>query len=84
MRNVCSLPGLDENSHEAVLVVIAIKINSQDFSEGGFNVEESKEMAIWLESAGVDIIELSGGTYESTAFRHVTDSTKAREAFFIE
>jgi hypothetical protein len=47
-------------------------------------VDESKEMAIRLEAAGVDLIELSGGTYESTAFRHATDSTKAREAFFIE
>lgn len=41
-------------------------------------------MAIRLEAAGVDLIELSGGTYESGAFHHKKDSTKKREAFFIE
>lgn len=41
-------------------------------------------MAVRLESAGVDLIELSGGTYESMAFSHKKDSTKKREAFFIE
>jgi hypothetical protein len=37
-----------------------------------------------LEAAGVDLIELSGGTYESMAFQHKKESTKKREAFFIE
>jgi 2,4-dienoyl-CoA reductase-like NADH-dependent reductase (Old Yellow Enzyme family) len=37
-----------------------------------------------LEAAGLDLIELSGGTYESMAFEHKRDSTKKREAYFIE
>jgi 2,4-dienoyl-CoA reductase-like NADH-dependent reductase (Old Yellow Enzyme family) len=43
-------------------VIISIKINSADFSEGGFSEEESREMSRRLEAAGVDLIELSGGT----------------------
>jgi 2,4-dienoyl-CoA reductase-like NADH-dependent reductase (Old Yellow Enzyme family) len=42
--------------------IISIKINSADFAEGGFDGEESREMAVRLEAAGVDLIELSGGT----------------------
>jgi 2,4-dienoyl-CoA reductase-like NADH-dependent reductase (Old Yellow Enzyme family) len=38
--------------------------NSQDFADGGFSVEESRIMAERLEDAGVDLIELSGGSYE--------------------
>jgi len=30
------------------------------------------------------LIELSGGSYESMAFEHKKESTKARESFFIE
>ncbi|CDR98514.1 hypothetical protein [Sporisorium scitamineum] len=37
-----------------------------------------------LEAAGVDLIELSGGTYESSGFEHKKESTVARESFFIE
>jgi len=64
--------------------IIAIKINSADFAEGGFNDDESREVAVRLEAAGVDLIELSGGTYESAAFHHKKESTIKREAFFIE
>jgi hypothetical protein len=32
----------------------------------------------------MDLIELSGGTYESLAFEHKRESTKKREAYFIE
>lgn len=44
--------------------------HSADFSEGGFTEGESKELCIKLEEAGVDLIELSGGTYESRGFQH--------------
>lgn len=54
------------------------------FIEGGFNEDESRETCQKLEEAGVHLIELSGGTYESMAFSHKKDSTKKREAFFIE
>jgi len=37
-----------------------------------------------LEAARVDFVDLSGGTFEGRAFEHKKDSTKAREAYFIE
>lgn len=37
-----------------------------------------------LEEARVDFVDLSGGTFEGRAFEHKKDSTKAREAYFIE
>ncbi|KAL7416323.1 NADH oxidase [Mrakia frigida] len=64
--------------------LLSIKMNSADFAEGGFTDEESAKIAIMLEAAGVELIELSGGTYESGAFSHKKDSTIKREAFFIE
>lgn len=36
-------------------------------------------MAQKMEAAGVELIELSGGTYESLAFTEKRDSTKRRE-----
>ncbi|KAN0060424.1 hypothetical protein ACQY0O_007754 [Thecaphora frezii] len=62
----------------------SIKINSADFSEGGFDGDDSMEMTKRLEKAGVELIELSGGTYENLGFEHKKQSTIARESFFIE
>ncbi|KAK4704414.1 hypothetical protein P7C70_g1802, partial [Phenoliferia sp. Uapishka_3] len=64
--------------------ILSIKINSADFSEGGFSAEESQETVIRLEAAGLDVIELSGGTYESGGFEHKKESTIKREAYFVE
>lgn len=64
--------------------LLSIKINSQDFIEGGFSAEESQETCIKLEKAGIHLIELSGGTYQKMAFEHKKESTVKREAFFIE
>ncbi|MBE3091876.1 MAG: NADH:flavin oxidoreductase [Candidatus Atribacteria bacterium] len=41
---------------------ILIKINSDDFIEGGFAQSEMMQVSAMLESAGIDAIELSGGT----------------------
>jgi tRNA-dihydrouridine synthase len=41
-------------------------------------------MCIKLEKARIDFIDLSGGTFEGRAFEHQKESTKAREAYFIE
>ena len=41
---------------------ILIKINSDDFIEGGFVKSEMVQVSAMLESAGIDAIELSGGT----------------------
>ena len=44
---------------------IAVKINSVEFQEGGFQPEECREVCSRLQELGVDFIELSGGTLES-------------------
>ncbi|NVN91607.1 MAG: NADH:flavin oxidoreductase [Desulfuromonadales bacterium] len=41
---------------------VLIKLNSQDFIDGGLAVEEMLVVASLLEKAGVDAIEMSGGT----------------------
>ncbi|KAH9819696.1 hypothetical protein DFH28DRAFT_33952 [Melampsora americana] len=64
--------------------IVSIKYNSHDFIEGGFSVEDSQRMAKHMEAAGVELIELSGGTYENLPFEEKKDSTKRREGFFIE
>lgn len=43
---------------------IAVKLNSADFQRGGFAFEDSIQVAKWLEEAGVDLLEISGGNYE--------------------
>jgi len=41
---------------------VLVKINSEDFLDGGMTREESVEVSFMLEKASVDAIELSGGT----------------------
>lgn len=63
---------------------VAIKINSADFQRGGVSEEESMETIRALGDAGMDFIEVSGGTYEAPAMVGVKSSTKSREAYFLE
>jgi 2,4-dienoyl-CoA reductase-like NADH-dependent reductase (Old Yellow Enzyme family) len=46
---------------------ILIKLNSEDFTDGGFSVEDMLELAGLLEEAGIDAIELSGGSTANEA-----------------
>lgn len=64
---------------------IGIKLNSADFMKGGFSEEDSMEVVKTLANAGIDLIEISGGTYESpTMVGHkVKASTLKREAYFL-
>ncbi|KAK3317297.1 NADH oxidase [Cercophora scortea] len=64
--------------------VLAIKANSVEFQDGGMSSEEAAELCVLLEKHGFDLVELSGGTYEDMGLRHRRESTKAREAFFLE
>lgn len=64
--------------------IVGIKLNSVEFQDGGFTPEECRDLCIELEKHRVDFVELSGGTYEGFAFEHKRESTKRREAFFIE
>jgi len=44
---------------------VMIKINSDDYLENGFNLDEMLQVASRLEQAGIDAIEISGGTHLS-------------------
>lgn len=65
---------------------LGIKINSADFQRGAFTEEESMEVIQMLDAEGMDLIEVSGGTYERAAMvgtQH-KESTLKREAYFID
>ena len=65
---------------------IGIKINSADFQRGGFTEEESMEVVQLLGAAGMDLIEISGGSYERPAMvgAEQKSSTQEREAYFLD
>lgn len=65
---------------------VAVKLNSADFQQGGFDVEDAQEVVNMLAPLSVDVVELSGGSYESPAMqgRTADDRTLAREAYFLE
>lgn len=74
---------------------IGVKLNSADFQRGGFAFEDSMVVARWLQDAGVDLLEISGGSYEQPAMMDiqgmeapdapkVAASTAAREAYFVD
>ena len=65
---------------------IGIKINSADFQRGGFTEEESMKVIQLLGNEGIDLIEISGGTYERPAMikGQRKKSTEEREAYFLE
>ena len=61
---------------------VGIKLNSADFQRGGFSEEESIELIRTLSQAGIDLIEISGGTYEAPAMALkilAKQSTRERE-----
>ena len=67
---------------------VGIKLNSADFQKGGFTEEESMATIHALADAGIDLIEISGGTYEAPAMSGAVQqpqrsSTAAREAYFL-
>ncbi len=64
---------------------IGIKLNSADFQRGGFSEEESLATLAHLEAEGIDLVEISGGSYENTVMMGtgaVRESTRQREAYF--
>lgn len=69
---------------------VGIKMNSADFQRGGFTEAESMQVAETLSDLGMDLIEISGGTYASpemtgvNANKNVKASTRAREAYFMD
>ena len=65
---------------------VAVKLNSADFQRGGFDVDDAEQVVKMLEPLGVDMVELSGGSYEAPAMQGKTadERTLAREAYFLE
>src|SRR6478735_388962 len=64
---------------------VGIKLNSADFQRGGFTEDESRSVVAALAHEGIDMIEVSGGSYEQPAMMgKAADSTRAREAYFLE
>ena len=74
---------------------ISVKLNSADFQKGGFDFDDSLTVAKWLADAGVDLLEVSGGTYEQPRLlnldgvepieeQSLARSTLAREAYFVD
>lgn len=76
---------------------LSVKLNSADFQRGGFSHEESMRVAGWLNDASVDLLEISGGTYEQPRMVGADnlamhpeksevrrESTVAREAYFLD
>jgi len=65
---------------------IGVKINSADFQRGGFDIDDALTVVKLLEPLDVDLVELSGGSYEAPAMQGVTADgrTLKREAYFLE
>lgn len=65
---------------------IAVKLNSADFQRGGFDIEDAEHVVKMLGELNIDLVELSGGSYEAPAMqgRSSDDRTLAREAYFLE
>ena len=65
---------------------VAVKLNSADFQRGGFSEDDARQVLLWLNELPVDLVELSGGSYEAPAMqgRSADGRTLAREAYFLE
>ena len=65
---------------------VLIKLNSEDFTEGGFQVDEMLQTAAWLAEAGADAVELSGGLVtnpqETHCARKVHPAAGEREGYY--
>ncbi|WP_266158832.1 NADH:flavin oxidoreductase/NADH oxidase family protein [Dyella silvatica] len=65
---------------------VAVKLNSADFQRGGFDVSDARRVVEMLNGLPVDLVELSGGSYEAPAMQGTARDgrTLAREAYFLE
>jgi 2,4-dienoyl-CoA reductase-like NADH-dependent reductase (Old Yellow Enzyme family) len=57
---------------------ILVKLNSQEFLEGGYTVEDMLEVSSLLEEAGVDAIEMSGGNHVEGIFGEFFPARKGK------
>ncbi|GLC26993.1 NADH:flavin oxidoreductase/NADH oxidase family protein [Roseisolibacter agri] len=65
---------------------VAVKLNSADFQRGGFSPEDARAVVAMIGPLGVDLVELSGGSYEAPAMMGASrdERTLAREAYFLD
>ncbi|MBA8877241.1 NADH:flavin oxidoreductase/NADH oxidase family protein [Phyllobacterium myrsinacearum] len=65
---------------------VAVKLNSADFQRGGFDADDAKRVVEMLNDENVDLVELSGGSYEAPAMQGSARDgrTLNREAYFLE
>jgi len=74
---------------------LGVKLNSADFQRGGFTLDECVRVAGWLGEESIDLLEISGGTYEQPRLlghrgrdesydEPLRASTRRREAYFLE
>lgn len=64
---------------------VMVKINSEDFLEGGLTVADMITVCHMLEDRGIDAVELSGGTFESGKLnpsRVGTSKSEELEAYY--
>ncbi|HBQ32018.1 MAG TPA: hypothetical protein DD739_04755, partial [Ochrobactrum anthropi] len=72
---------------------VGLKLNSADFQKDGFSHDDSMQVVEWLNHEGLDLLELTGGTYEHLSLLGVNvdnqferepprASTVPREAYF--
>lgn len=65
--------------------IVGVKLNSVEFQDGGFTVEEAAEVCrVLQDEVGMDFVELSGGTMEKVGHEWTKDTTIKREAFFLK
>ena len=65
---------------------VLVKLNSEDFLEGGLTLNDSLKIGTLLQKDGIDAIELSGGTLRSGSLTpsRVGITTEEKEAYFLE
>jgi 2,4-dienoyl-CoA reductase-like NADH-dependent reductase (Old Yellow Enzyme family) len=70
---------------------VMVKLNSSDFQKGAFTLDDACQVAAWLVEDGIDLLEISGGTYERMRLLGMGDpelaqaeGTRRREAYFLE
>jgi 2,4-dienoyl-CoA reductase-like NADH-dependent reductase (Old Yellow Enzyme family) len=65
---------------------VAVKLNSKDFQRGGFDLADAAQVIRWLNDLPVDLVELSGGSYENPMAVEVAKagSILRREAYFLD
>jgi 2,4-dienoyl-CoA reductase-like NADH-dependent reductase (Old Yellow Enzyme family) len=73
-------------AHVAPTFAVSVKINSADFQRGGFDADDAKTVILAMNELAVDLVELSGGSYESPAMqgRTADGRTLQREAYFLD